>query len=175
MTLLCHQERAFVSGGICKALQAIPLGQTICAKDWPRIPDAVVNFRNEQGQLACWLKQLHARVWFHQPGRKRGNADAISRMLSNQCGRESNDDQVSVITVSTLNLLASREQRAPQLGNAAVWFVLQVKEDEHKPTADQVKASPVNSLCSCGNGWRRSRGFYGSTMLMLMERPSGSN
>ena len=62
------------------------------------------NFRDTEGQLARWLEIL-AEYQFtveHRPGKRHGNADALSRTPCTQCGRqeEPGEDSVETITVA---------------------------------------------------------------------------
>lgn len=52
------------------------------------------NFKEPEGQLACWLEKLEEYDFtiVHRPGRKHSNTDALSRMPCQQCGRPSHAD-----------------------------------------------------------------------------------
>ena len=95
------------------------------------------NFRNPEGQLARWLEEFDFSI-VHRRGRKHGNADALSRMPCRRCGRESQQEEVSVIAASSFNLDSKEELRESQLADEAIRFVFQAKELGHKPTSDQL-------------------------------------
>ena len=48
------------------------------------------NFKNPENQLARWLERMQEYDFdiVHRPGRKHGNADALSRVPCKQCGRQ---------------------------------------------------------------------------------------
>lgn len=52
----------------------------------------LLRFKNPEGQLARWLEVIstYDMEIEHRPGRKHGNADALSRILCTQCGFDSN-------------------------------------------------------------------------------------
>ena len=55
-----------------------------------------MNFKNPEGQLARWLEVLDSHTFDiqHRPGKKHGNADALSRVPCSQYGQfEPNDDE----------------------------------------------------------------------------------
>ena len=63
------------------------------------------NFKEPEGQLARWLEKLQEYDFtiVHQPGQRHSNADALSRLPSQQCGQqqhklEEKEAQVNMIT-----------------------------------------------------------------------------
>ena len=98
------------------------------------------NFRNPEGQLARWLEQLQEYDFsiVHRRGRKHGNADALSRMPCSQCGRESHEEQPSVVAASSFDLHSSDDLRKSQLADPSIRFVLLAKEAGRKPLTDQL-------------------------------------
>ena len=60
------------------------------------------NFRSPEGQLARWLEKLKEYNFSikHHPGRKHGNADALSRIPCQQCGRVAEGNIIATITSS---------------------------------------------------------------------------
>ena len=63
----------------------------------------LTNFKEPEGQLARWLECLQEFNFetVHRPGKKHGNADALSRRPCSQCGRDETD-QAGYRTISTL-------------------------------------------------------------------------
>ena len=65
------------------------------------------NFRNPENQLARLLERMQEYDFdiVHRPGRKHGNADALSRVPCKQCGRESyaesEESNAAIATVRT--------------------------------------------------------------------------
>ena len=68
----------------------------------------LLNFKEPEGQVARWLEELGAynlRIE-HRPGKKHGNADALSRQECKQCGRleeQSMGKEQHVVRVMVLN------------------------------------------------------------------------
>ena len=60
------------------------------------------NFKEPEGQLARWLECLQEFDFTicHRRGRKHTNADALSRLLCQQCGRITHDEDVIVATTT---------------------------------------------------------------------------
>lgn len=72
------------------------------------------NFKEPEGQLAHWLEKLQEYDFtiVHRPGQKHSNADALSRLPCQQCGRqqhksEGGEAQVNMIT-GNVHTLAGR-------------------------------------------------------------------
>ena len=61
------------------------------------------NFKDPEGQLACWLERLQEYNFniVHRPGRRHGNDDGLSRLPFRQFGRESH---TTVSTIRTQDL-----------------------------------------------------------------------
>ena len=74
------------------------------------------NFKEPEGQLARWLKQLQELDFRieHRPGRKHINADTLSRLPCRQCGHENHDKEVAV-TVTSLTSSEAEEFHCAQL------------------------------------------------------------
>ncbi len=60
------------------------------------------NVKQPEGQLACWLEILscYDMTIIHRPGRSHGNADGMSRIPCQQCGRVSADTQIRAASYS---------------------------------------------------------------------------
>ena len=115
------------------------------------------NFRQPEGQLARWIEKLQEYNFsiVHRPGRKHGNADALSRIPCNQCGRKSHQyteaDVIAATIVSDMPVLkhySADTIRKSQLQDNAIGFVLRAFESNKKPesTTLQGQSSEVRRL-----------------------------
>ena len=108
------------------------------------------NFKEPEGQLARWLEQLQEYDFsiIHRPGRKHGNADALSRMPCRQCGRESEEElpapdiQLTVGAIQSLGARSPEHLRDAQLADPIIRPVLQAKEEEDSPDAEATRSYP---------------------------------
>ena len=102
------------------------------------------NFKEPRGQLARWLERLQEYDFtiVHRPGKRHGNADALSRRPCDQCGQSDNPvpHQHLVGRVSLPTGYIAKELRQAQLDDPVVGPVLQAKENASKPTAEEVKS-----------------------------------
>ena len=102
------------------------------------------NFKEPQGQLARWLERLQEYEFtiVHRPGKRHGNADAMSRRPCNQCGQSDTPllHQHVVGRVSLPTGYTANELRQAQLDDPVVGPVLQAKERASMPTAEEVKS-----------------------------------
>lgn len=102
----------------------------------------LTNFRNPEGQLARWLEQLQEFDFdiVHRAGRKHLNADALSRIPCQQCGRESHatDAEQSTSATALVNTvgeadlitgLSHQELWEAQLNDPNIGDVLRAKEE----------------------------------------------
>ena len=100
------------------------------------------SFRNPEGQLARWLEQLQEYDFdiVHRPGRKHLNADALSRIPCQQCGRESHamDTEQPTTATAPVNMvgeadlisgLSRQEVREAQLSDPNIGDALRAKEE----------------------------------------------
>lgn len=64
----------------------------------------LLKFKNPEGQLARWLEVIstYDMTIEHRPGKKHGNADALSRIPCNQCGYVPNWEDSPLPSVKTL-------------------------------------------------------------------------
>ena len=64
-------------------------------------------FRNPEGQLVRWLEKLQEYQFtiVHRPGKKHANADALSRLPCQQCGRASHYDSTPIALLTSGDLL----------------------------------------------------------------------
>ena len=93
----------------------------------------LTNFKDPQGQLARWLEQLQEYDFtvVHRHGRKHTNADALSRLPCQQCGRcEPLPNQAATQSIATTSLTppASDDLRDAQLNDPDIGPVLHAKE-----------------------------------------------
>lgn len=120
------------------------------------------NFREPEGQLARWLEKLQELDFdiLHRRGRKHTNADALSRLPCNQCGRESHhpaeDPNSPLPTVLAATMLAGRssaELRQLQVDDPTIGPVIYAIEANQKPGTDQRKqySSQTRKLFSLWN------------------------
>ena len=66
----------------------------------------VQGFKNPESQLACWpekLQEYHFNI-VHRPGKKHMNADALSRLPCQQCGRNSHTSDTQVAMLMSGNM-----------------------------------------------------------------------
>ena len=70
------------------------------------------SFKNPEGQLARWLEKLQELDFtiVHRPGRTHRNADALSRLPCQQCGRDEEKEKVP-IAVTSLKAVQATEVR----------------------------------------------------------------
>ena len=99
------------------------------------------NFKSPEGQLARWLEKLQDYQFtiIHRPGRKHSNADALSRIPCQQCGKS---ETITIAPITSTNLSgghSSEDIRRMQLDDNIVGSLLQAKETNQKPSADHAK------------------------------------
>ena len=143
------------------------------------------NFKEPEGQLARWLEQLEEYDFsiVHRPGRKHGNADALSRQPCQQCGREefTAAPVTPVGTIQLLNQETSDIYRA-QLADPIISPVLQAKqknerrhpkETNHYPPATRRLFQLWDQLqISNGLLWRIFETEDGSSSTLQLVVPS---
>jgi hypothetical protein len=91
--------------------------------------------------MTRWLEQLKEYDFsiVHRQGRKHSNADSLSRLPCNQCGRETHTEQLTAAVVT----LASDEDLALlqlQLQDEIIGPVLKAKKEGNRPQEAQVKS-----------------------------------
>ena len=110
------------------------------------------NFREPEGQLARWLERLQELDFeiVHRRGKKHINADALSRLPCQQCGRDNHDleaeKQVSAVTVCPPDPPPIHKLREAQLAESTLGRILRGKEAGEKPAAEEMGRA---SLSSC--------------------------
>ena len=126
------------------------------------------NFKHPEGQLARWLEKLQEYDFIieHRQGRKHNNADALSRLPCNQCGRESHftetdptDPDTHIVGLVTNEENANVRGKSPeeiqqlQLDDPIIGPVLKSLEMPEKPTLDYIRSQPPKSrrLFQLGN------------------------
>ena len=101
------------------------------------------NFKNPEGQLARWLEKLQEYDFeiVHRQGKLHTNADALSRIPCNQCGRS---DETSATVASTVitspTSQACNSLRDAQLADTELGPLLRAKEAGRQLSAEDSKA-----------------------------------
>ncbi len=95
------------------------------------------NFREPEGQLARWLEQLQ-ELEFEIVHRRGTNADPLSRMPCQQCGRESHGPtlDIPVTSLQIPQMPSGASIREEQLEDATLGPMLRGKEASQKPCMD---------------------------------------
>ena len=99
------------------------------------------NFRDPEGQLARWLERLQELDFevVHRKGRKHTNADALSRLPCQQCGRESHSPlplNVSATMMQVPTIPDVQNLREEQRADKTLRLILEGKEAGKKPTVE---------------------------------------
>ena len=90
--------------------------------------------------MARWLERLQEFDFaiVHRPGKKHQNADALSRLPCQQCGRDSHSEKVPVVALTSLvgdvNLGKLQEE------DASMGLLIQAKLQDEKPPLAHIKA-----------------------------------
>ena len=97
------------------------------------------SFRNPEGQLARWLEKLQEYSFTieHRPGTKHLNADALSRLLETSASSE--DDTGDNAIHGVFRDYDDNQLRKLQLQDPDLRLVLQAKEDNVRPSRDDVR------------------------------------
>ena len=115
------------------------------------------NFKEPEGQLARWLEKLQEYTFTieHRQGKKHGNADALSRLPCNQCGRDTHCPDLeeipestaicAVINTNQLGGWSPEEIRSQQLQDEVVGPALQAREKKCRPTRQFMKTQKPES------------------------------
>ena len=109
------------------------------------------NFREPEGQLARWLERLQELDFeiVHRRGRKHTNADALSRLPCQQCGRENHDaealETVAATAVRPPESHSVGDLREAQLADPTLGLLLRGKETGQKPKPEEVKRASRSS------------------------------
>ena len=98
------------------------------------------NFREPEGQMARWLERLQELDFtiVHRQGKKHKNADALSRLPCQQCGRDSHSDEVRVVALTSL--VGGEELGRLQNEDATIGLLVQAKLQGEKPPPTQIKS-----------------------------------
>ena len=66
----------------------------------------LATFREPEGQIARWIEQLQEYNFtiLHRAGQKHGNADAMSRIPCQQCGREDTEPTGGTAAIKGISL-----------------------------------------------------------------------
>ena len=112
----------------------------------------LMNFKEPEGQLARWLERLQEydmKIVHHRVG-KNSNADAMSRLPCQQCGRESHnynsstvEEKIQFLTVKVIGSRNNQELCQLQLDDEIVGPLLKAKESRKKPHVEHLKENPT--------------------------------
>ena len=97
------------------------------------------NFREPEGQLARWLERLQELDFevVHRKGTAHQNADSLSRLPCQQCGRNSHDTsttaEVAVLTLHLPLAQAADNLRQAQLEDSTLAPIIRGKESGTRP------------------------------------------
>ena len=114
------------------------------------------NFKEPEGQLARWLEKLQEYHFLirHRQGKKHCNADALSRIPCQQCGRQSHRDceEIQALQTTTtkdkgqfLARKGSEDLRKAQLEDHSVGTVLRAKEKNSRPLPEEIKSGSIET------------------------------
>ena len=104
----------------------------------------IQNFKEPEGQLARWLERLqeYTITVVHRPGNQHKNADALSRVSCNQCGRVTHvyspahlAAQIGIVSQGH----SAADVHDQQLNDLSIGPVLKAKESGATPNLDEVK------------------------------------
>ena len=104
----------------------------------------IQNFKEPEGQLARWLERLQEYTFtvVHRPGNQHKNADALSRVPCNQCGRVTHVYSPAHLTAQ-IGIVSQGHSAADvhdqQLNDPSIGPVLKAKESGATPNLDEVK------------------------------------
>ncbi len=97
------------------------------------------NFREPDGQMARWLERLQEFDFsiVHRPGKKHQNADALSRLPCQQCGRDSHSEDVPVVALTSF--VGGESLGKLQEEDASMGLLMQAKLQGEKPSLARIK------------------------------------
>ena len=104
----------------------------------------IQNFKEPEGQLARWLERLQEYTFtvVHRPGNQHKNADALSRVPCNQCGRVTHVYSPAHLAAQ-IGIVSQGHSAADvydqQLNDPSIGPVLKAKESGATPNLDEVK------------------------------------
>ena len=148
------------------------------------------NFKEPEGQLARWLEKLQEYDFtiVHRPGQRHSNADALSRLPCQQCGRqqhkwEGEEAQVNIITgnVHTLVGRSLQELQELQVQDTHIGPVLRWLEKGEQPDTNNSRSLPPHTrrliqqwdqlVLKDGVMWRRFEDKEGTTSILQLIIP----
>ena len=145
------------------------------------------NFKEPEGQLARWLEKLQEYDFtiVHRPGQRHSNADALSRLPCQQCGRKLEEvtTQVRIITgnVHTLVGRPLQELRDLQLSDSHIGPVLKDLEQQKTPDTVNTRSQPPHTrrliqqwrqlLVKDGVMWRQFQNTDGTPEILQLVIP----
>jgi hypothetical protein len=97
------------------------------------------NFHEPEGQMARWLERLQEFDFsiVHRPGKKHQNADALSRLPCQQCGRDSHSEDVPVVALTSF--VGGENLGKLQEEDASMGLLIQAKLHGEKPSLARIK------------------------------------
>lgn len=107
----------------------------------------IQNFREPEGQLARWLDRLQEYDFIvqHRPGAQHGNADALSRIPSRQCGSKSHNSseavptQVGLVWPLIFQVLSPKKMSDLQMAEPSMGPVMRAVISKQKPLPEEIK------------------------------------
>ena len=105
------------------------------------------NFKEPEGQLARWLECLQEydfKIVLCR-GRKQTHADALSRLLCRQCGRENHSPAIVAAAPIMPRGCQQEDLRTAQLADVDIAPALQVKQADRHPGEDRLKEMSLAS------------------------------
>ena len=109
------------------------------------------SFKEPEGQLARWLEKLQELEFtiIHRQGKHHLNADALSRLPCDQCGREEHPtiSNVSVAPPEPSEQEVQLQMLQLQREDSDMKVVIEAKEVDMKPDSDKLKAQSLEIRC----------------------------
>jgi len=160
--LLCDPQGTACSSYFSSALSPVLAWARIHCSYRPRrshLATAIQKSRNPEGQLARWLEKLQEFQFsiLHRPGKRHMNADALSRLPCQQCGRVSHTSStpIGMLTSGDITCGYSMQQlREMQLNDGCIGQLIKAKEENVQPCPYFAKSQPI-SFCRLLQQWEQ--------------------
>eukprot|EP00731_Ephydatia_muelleri_P006147 Em0003g395a len=110
----------------------------------------LATFREPEGQIARWIEQLQEYTFtiLHRAGQKHGNADAMSRIPCQQCGREDTEPTAgSTAAIKGISLRGRpvEEVKTLQLNDESLGIIVHAFEKGKRLRDDDVKGKSLET------------------------------